>query len=216
MVEIKGFHVLVEAAGILARKRGDFVVQIVGDGPMRLMLEGRLRELNLQGRVELLGARDASFLEQWLPEQDCFVLPCVIGTDGNRDGMPLALREGMACGLPAISSRLLGLHETVGEGTGFLVEANDPAALAEGMERMMNLNDEEYAAMGRAARKKAEEEFSLMHEVRMLSRWMEEAIRREKTRAALLRLGLSPEPLHSLKPLAVDRRPSGAGEGVGR
>jgi colanic acid/amylovoran biosynthesis glycosyltransferase len=163
LVEIKGFHVLVEAAGLLARKRKDFVVRIVGEGPLREQLEQRRQELGITGQFELLGRRDATFLQGWLPDQDCFVLPCVIAKDGNRDGMPLALREGMACGLPALSSELLGLHETVAPGTGFLAKAGDPAALAQEMERMLNLSAGEHRAMAAAAREKAEREFSLMH-----------------------------------------------------
>jgi glycosyltransferase involved in cell wall biosynthesis len=176
LVEIKGFHVLVEAAGILAKRRTDFVVRIVGDGPLRHALESRRVELGIAEQVQFLGLRDATFLERWLPQQDCFVLPCVIAADGNRDGMPLALREGMACGLPVISSQLLGLHETVGAGTGFLSPAGDAAALAGTMETMMNLTPAEHAAMVRAARRKAEEEFSLTRQVGMLSSWMNSEI----------------------------------------
>src|SRR5256885_8214145 len=99
---------------------------------MRNELEQRIHELGIGQHVELLGARDASFLQDWLPRQDCFVLPCVIAKDGNRDGMPLSLREGMACGLPAISTRLLGLHETVEEGTGLLGGGGDGGGGARG------------------------------------------------------------------------------------
>ncbi len=176
LVEIKGFHVLVEAAGILARKRRDFIVQIVGEGPLRESIEKRITALGIADVFQLLGRRDATFLKEWLPQQDCFTLPCVVARDGNRDGMPLALREGMACGLPALSTQLIGLHETVSPGTGYLVTPEDPEALAQGMERLMDLPPDEHAAMARAARHKAETEFSLMHEVRELERWMIEAI----------------------------------------
>jgi glycosyltransferase involved in cell wall biosynthesis len=176
LVEIKGFHVLVEAAGILAKRRKDFLVQIVGEGPLRGHIEKRIAEQGIEEQLELLGRRDASFLQDWLPKQDCFVLPCVIAKDGNRDGMPLALREGMACGLPAISSDLLGLHETVAPGTGLLTRADDAESLAGGLEQMMNLSPAEHRKMAEAARKRAELGFSLAHEVGMLQQWMEEGI----------------------------------------
>lgn len=180
LVEIKGFHVLVEAAGLLAKKRRDFVVQLVGEGPLREHLEQRIADLGIADVFQLLGRHDATFLKEWLPQQDCFALPCVIAKDGNRDGMPLALREGMACGLPALSTQLIGLHETVSPGTGYLVEPDSAGALAQGMERMMNLSPADHQTMARAARQKAETEFSLMHEVKMLEKWMEEAIRSRK------------------------------------
>lgn len=176
LVEIKGFHVLVEAAGILARRRRDFVVRIVGEGPLREHLERRAADLGIADVFQLMGRKDATFLKEWLPQQDCFVLPCVIAKDGNRDGMPLALREGMACGLPALSTQLIGLHETVGEGTGLLVRPDEAGALAEGMERIMDLPPGEYRGMAEAARGKAEREFSLRYEVQMLEKWMEEEL----------------------------------------
>jgi colanic acid/amylovoran biosynthesis glycosyltransferase len=180
LVEIKGFHVLVEAAGLLAKKRRDFIVQIVGEGPLREHLEKRVAELGLADVFQLLGRKDATFLTDWLPRQDCFALPCVIAKDGNRDGMPLALREGMACGLPALSTQLLGLHETVSPGTGLLVKPDDAGALAEGMERMIEMSPAEHRAMAEAARRKAATEFSLVHEVTMLQKWMDEELRQRK------------------------------------
>ncbi len=172
LVEIKGFHILVEAVGLLAKKRRDFSVKIVGEGPLRADLEKRIGELGVGDVFELLGRRDASFLSDWLPGQDCFVLPCVIAKDGNRDGMPLALREGMACGLPALSTQLLGLHETVSPGTGLLVAPDDPQALADAMERLIDMPAADYRTMASAARAKAQAEFSLEHEVSTIVRWM--------------------------------------------
>ena len=184
LVEIKGFHVLVEAAGILAKKRRDFVVQIVGDGPLRDRLEQRVAEMEIPDVFQLLGKKDATFLKQWLPQQDCFTLPCVIAKDGNRDGMPLALREGMACGLPALSTKLIGLHETVSPGTGLLVEPESPEALAAGMEQLIDLTPSAHRIMATTARHKAETEFSLMHEVTMLQQWMNEELESRRIQEA--------------------------------
>ncbi|MGE5608588.1 MAG: glycosyltransferase [Bacillota bacterium] len=184
LVEIKGFHVLLEAAGLLARRRRDFAVQIAGDGPLRTALEQRCLELNLRDHFHLLGSCDATFLQNWLPLQDCFVLPCVIAKDGNRDGMPLALREGMACGLPALSTQLLGLHETVAPETGLLVPADDPPALADAMDHLASLAPHEHHALAHAARVKAEREFSLDQEVRLLTRWMHESLAQRRNRFA--------------------------------
>src|SRR4051794_15829628 len=179
LVEIKGFHVLIEAAGLLARKRRDFVVGIVGEGPLRERLEQRAAQLGIADLFQLLGRKDATFLKEWLPQQDCFALPCVIAKDGNRDGMPLALREGMACGLPALSTQLIGLHETVSPGTGTLVAPDDPVALAQAMSDMIDLSAGDYRTMAAAARAKAEAEFSLVHEVSTICSWMTDETRED-------------------------------------
>ena len=184
LVEIKGFHVLVEAAGILAKTRRDFVVQIVGEGELRPSLEARIKELGIADVFQLLGRKDATFLKKFLPEQDCFAMPCVIAKDGNRDGLPAALREGMAAGLPALSTKLLSLHETVSPGTGFLVKPDDAAALAEGMRRMIDLTPTEHRAMSEAARNKAVAEFSLEHEVKLIEGWMLDTLK-QRTAASI-------------------------------
>src|SRR6266850_2348436 len=165
LVEIKGFHVLVEAAGILAKRRRNFTIDIIGDGPFRTRLEHRIHDLGIENEVQLLGPRDHTFIGHWLPDQDCLVLPCVIAKDGNRDGMPMVLREAMAAGLPALSTQILGLHETVTPETGLLVRPDDPASLADGMEHMLNLSPAAYRTMAQAARARAESLFSLEHQV---------------------------------------------------
>jgi glycosyltransferase involved in cell wall biosynthesis len=86
----------------------------------------------------------------------------------------MVLREGMAAGLPALSTQLLGLHETVTPETGLLVRADDPAALADGMEHMLNLAPADYRTMAQAARQRAESLFSLDHQVGLLSKWMQQ------------------------------------------
>src|SRR5437763_6311740 len=76
LVEIKGFHVLVEAAGLLAEKRRDFILQIVGEGLLRDHLEKRIAELGLADVFQLLGRKDATLVTAWLPRLACFALPC--------------------------------------------------------------------------------------------------------------------------------------------
>jgi glycosyltransferase involved in cell wall biosynthesis len=98
----------------------------------------------------------------------------VIAKDGNRDGMPMVLREAMACGLPALSTQILGLHETVTSETGLLVRPDDPASLADGMEHLLNLSPPQYRTMARNARQRAENLFSLEHQVGLLSQWIVE------------------------------------------
>jgi colanic acid/amylovoran biosynthesis glycosyltransferase len=176
LVEIKGFHLLVEAAGILAKRRRDFTIDIIGDGPFRQRLENRIHDLNIENEVQLLGPRDHTFIAHWLPDQDCLVLPCVIAKDGNRDGMPMVLREAMACGLPALSTQILGLHETVTPETGLLVRPDDPASLADGMEHLLNLSPAAYRAMAKNARQRAESLFSLEHQVGLLSQWIKQSL----------------------------------------
>jgi glycosyltransferase involved in cell wall biosynthesis len=76
------------------------------------------------------------------------------------EGMPNTVLEGMACGLPVVATRASGLQELVREGVnGYLVEINNPAALAERMAALIT-NPYERRRMGKESRKLAEREFA--------------------------------------------------------
>jgi colanic acid/amylovoran biosynthesis glycosyltransferase len=65
------------------------------------------------------------------------VLPSVTAEDGQMEGIPVALMEAMAAGVPVVATRLSGIPELVRDGEGgLLVPERDPAALAEAMERL--------------------------------------------------------------------------------
>jgi glycosyltransferase involved in cell wall biosynthesis len=72
-----------------------------------------------------------------LAEADVAVCPSVPTRQGDREGIPVALMEAMACGLAAVASDLSGIPELVEhERTGLLVPPGDPRALAEAIRRL--------------------------------------------------------------------------------
>jgi colanic acid/amylovoran biosynthesis glycosyltransferase len=61
-----------------------------------------------------------------------------VGSDGNREGLPVSLVEALACGLPVVTTPMTGIPEVVEhERNGLLVPPNDPHALADAMERLI-------------------------------------------------------------------------------
>lgn len=131
LVEKKGFDYLVHACYLLKQAGVSFNCTIVGDGEQRQELEARIAEYGLEGDVTLAGAMTQADVIALLRRATLFALPCIVGRDGNRDGLPTVLLEAMALGLPVVSTRVTGIPEIIDHGqTGFLVEERDAKGLA--------------------------------------------------------------------------------------
>jgi len=166
--EKKGFHDLISACGHLRDAGRSFRCEIVGDGPEREPLARQISELGLHDRVLLAGAQPQEELIEAFKRATLFVLPCVIGATGDRDALPTVLLEAMALGLPAISTRLVGIPEIIEHGkTGLLVEPGETMQLAEAIQALLS-NAKQREAFGRAGRAKAEELFDLRKTVPVL------------------------------------------------
>lgn len=126
---------------------------IIGDGDQRAALEGQITRLGLAYQVRLFGNRmDVPAL---LGEADVFVLSSIA------EGMPGAVLEAMASGLPVVATRVGGTGELVIEGeTGTLVPASDPDRLAAALNSYL-LNEGLRLQHGRAGRSRVEDRFSL-------------------------------------------------------
>ncbi|MEY2514195.1 MAG: hypothetical protein QOJ89_1553, partial [bacterium] len=107
LVEKKGFDVLVDAAARLP----DVSVRIIGDGPLRDELSRRIASRGAP--VELLGSRAPAAVLDAMREADVLAMPCVVARDGDRDSMPVVVKEAMALGLLVVASDEVGLPECV-------------------------------------------------------------------------------------------------------
>lgn len=112
LVEKKGFSHLVDAA---AQLRGDVPVEvrIVGDGDLAAPLREQITARSLGDTVRLLGARSQAELVAELRWADVLVAPCVVGADGNADGLPTVILEAMASGVPCIATDVTGIPEAI-------------------------------------------------------------------------------------------------------
>jgi glycosyltransferase involved in cell wall biosynthesis len=121
---------LLAAAGILLADRGDVTFLLVGDGPLRGQMEAKAREMGLGDRVRFLGYRTDAV--RVMAAGDLFVL------SSQFEGLPIALLEAMALGLPVVATRAGAIPEVViNEEHGLLVDALSPASLAAGMSRAL-------------------------------------------------------------------------------
>jgi colanic acid/amylovoran biosynthesis glycosyltransferase len=156
LVEKKGIEYAIRAAALVLRDRS-FRYTIVGDGPERQRLEGLIDHLGVSGSVRIIGWRGHDEVHRLLSTADAFMLPSVTAADGDEEGLPVALMEAMAAGLPVLSTLHSGIPELVRDGIeGFLVRERDVEALAS---RCSVLVDDPRlrAELGSAARLRIEE-----------------------------------------------------------
>ena len=159
LVEKKGFDVLVEAAALLAGRGVDFTAEIIGAGELEETLRRQIDLLGLASRVRLLGPRPQAEMARAVGEAAAFAAPCVVGSDGNRDGLPTTLLEAMALGTPCVSTDVTGIPEIVRDGeTGLVVPQNDAVALAAALERLLG-DPELRLGLAARARRRIEEDF---------------------------------------------------------
>jgi glycosyltransferase involved in cell wall biosynthesis len=139
LVEKKGHDTMLEA-GVLLRDRGlAFRIEVIGEGPLRVQLEETIRRLGLNGQVALLGSRDHGEVRAAYDRAHVFVLPCRQTSVGDRDGLPVAIVEAMAVGVPVVSTPVAGIPELVRDDiSGILVPPDDPARLADAVERVLS------------------------------------------------------------------------------
>src|SRR5262249_5780469 len=138
-----------------------FEVEIIGSGPQHRTLEEQVTRLGLNDRVKLAGAQSHDVVCRAYQRAAVFARPCVVAGDGDRDGIPNGLLEGLGSGLPVVSTPVSGIPELIeSERNGLLVPPEDPARLADALERLLT-SAELRERLGRAARAEIEAHFSI-------------------------------------------------------
>jgi glycosyltransferase involved in cell wall biosynthesis len=131
--------------------------RIAGDGPQLPSLQALIEEHDLQGRVHFLGWQTAEQLKKQYAEANLFLFP------SRHEGMPNAVLEAMASGLPVVATNIAGNEELVVNGeTGMLVPVDDATALREAL-RLFLRNAKMREKMGGAARPRVEQFFPWTH-----------------------------------------------------
>jgi glycosyltransferase involved in cell wall biosynthesis len=170
--EKKGFQYLLQACQILKSKDYIFNCQIIGEGNLRAELERQISELALQDIVTLRGALPHESVIQEYQRSTLFVLPCITGSDGDRDGIPNVILEAMAMQLPVISTQHSGIPEVIKSGVnGLLVPPADADGLAHAIATLID-DPSMRTQLGKLGRKTVMERFNSMQNARLLFKEM--------------------------------------------
>lgn len=160
LVERKGVKYLIEAAKILKDTDTNISVHIVGDGPLRKELEEMTRYLGLEDIVLFRGKIGGDELINEYKNSHIFVLPSIIDSRGDTEGLGVVLIEALTFGLPVIGSRVGGIPDIIiDKETGLLVDEKNPTALASAIKYLL-LNWEEAKKMVVNGQNRIKENFS--------------------------------------------------------
>jgi glycosyltransferase involved in cell wall biosynthesis len=127
MIPVKGADVFLRALAEPGAPRVTAV--LIGDGNERSQLESLAARLGLGHTVRFVGGIESG--ARLLPAFDAFVL------SSRSEGTPIVLFEAMSAGVPIVASRVGGVPDVVGDDEAILVSPEDPAALAEGLRRVL-------------------------------------------------------------------------------
>jgi glycosyltransferase involved in cell wall biosynthesis len=168
LVEKKGFQHLLPAAAELVDQGVKLELRIAGTGIMAEELEASIGQLRLQDNVRLLGPQTQDQIHELLDSTDVFVAPCVVGADGNADGMPTVLLEAMATGVPCVSTSVTGIPEAIRNGsTGILVRPGNSHALARAVHTLASPGTDRVV-LARNARALVEEDYDVRRQAGLL------------------------------------------------
>ena len=148
---------------------------IAGEGPQRGELEAKIAELGLSQNVELLGWVSSEELYRQIDEAHIFLHPSEMMSSGDQEGVPNAMLEAMAAGLPVAATNHGGIPEAVTNGEdGLLVAEKSPRELAAALLKITG-NNERYRKFSRKAMANIERTYGLPQSLNALEDCYDEA-----------------------------------------
>jgi colanic acid/amylovoran biosynthesis glycosyltransferase len=174
LVEKKGCAVLIQAMAAVQNEFPDVELVIIGDGPERQVLETEAHQ-SLK-KYRFLGVQPSSVVQEWMQKAALLCVPSITGSDGDSEGLPIALYEAQASGLPVVASASAGIPEVVIHGeTGFLAPERDWQRLSEHLVLLLK-SAGLRETFSRAAREQIEKKFDIRKQTASLEGIYQEAI----------------------------------------
>ena len=163
LIPAKNYEMMVRAFALFLEKHPDYKLVIYGDGKMRGEIENLIKDLKLTNNVSLMGLVEN--LHQFIYNSTIFAL------SSNHEGMPNALLEAMALGVPSVATDcpIGGPAQIIKNGeNGILIPVGNVNAMADAFVKIAN--DEKYAKSLSKKSKKIKEAFSV---VDIAAKWLD-------------------------------------------
>jgi colanic acid/amylovoran biosynthesis glycosyltransferase len=168
--EQKGIPLLIEAAALLKSEGYIFTINIIGEGPLRPILEQRIRLHDLTDEVVLKGALSSDNVRSELLQSRAMILPSFA------EGLPVVIMEALALERPVITTRITGIPELVDQKCGWMISAGRPDQLAAAMKEAISAKPDELQSMGAVGRARVLEQHDIAKSAKQLFRIFEQAI----------------------------------------
>ncbi len=178
LIEKKGLATSLRAFAEFAREFPGATFAIAGEGPQMQELRALTESLDIASRVSFPGFLPQEKLRALYAGAHFFLHPSELGSDGDQEGVPNAMLEAMAGGLPVVATNHGGIPEAVVDGiSGLLTPERDAPALAQSLLALAR-DPTRYAAMSAAAAARVSTEFALATQTRALEAIYREALAR--------------------------------------
>jgi len=158
LVWAKGFEDLISAFSIVASKFDNVYTVIIGDGILFDRLQKQIKDSQLSNRVFLLGFKSREEVLEILNCSNIFIMP------SRSEGLPFALLEAAAVGMPIVATRCGGITEVVSENEAMLIPVGDTGALASGIETLLK-DPNKAVELGKSAMNKILDEFNVSAQI---------------------------------------------------
>jgi glycosyltransferase involved in cell wall biosynthesis len=130
--EKKGIQYLIRAMQRVGQHLDDAGLVVVGSGPLDQSLQHETSSLGLSSRIAFVGAKNHEELRDYYAAADVTVVPSIVDSTGDTEGMPVVVLEALSTGTPVVATRVGGIPDVIVDGyNGFLVEPKDIQALAD-------------------------------------------------------------------------------------
>ena len=159
LVEKMGYFDQLKIYAGLKEKKVSFEARVVGEGRLRRSLQKQMAELGLEEEVKLVGSMVFDEVLKQFEWADLFLYTGKVADNGDRPGLPNALVEAMAVGVPVLASPVAGVVEAIEPGiTGGLIDWNDSSSWLKFLEDVRN-DDHFYEKVSGAARRWVEQNY---------------------------------------------------------
>lgn len=167
LIEKKGHSDAIRAVSRVRQSGFNVTLTIVGDGPLKDDLQSLITSLGLDDSVTLRGSLPYTEVTQLLSAHDFLIAANKTASNGDREGIPNVIKEAQLTGLPVIGTRHGGIPDAIpSKYRGHLVTEDDVAGLANEIQRMMKLSEEEIESISIAGFRHIRDAFNTENEIR--------------------------------------------------